>query len=426
MKSHRSSQIDIIIPTYRNSMALGKCLESLEKSTLYPNEIIIVVDHELTLDYSLILSKFEKVLPIKKVINEQNFGITLASEIGVRNSGADWVGFLDHDDELASDAILEISNLILSLPKDFNAIFTNRVNVYENGNQTLYDGYFLGDKYLTQLEAGLNHTYVSHLKVYKRDQFPFLNNVFMDGIQDFAWNLEVINTGKFYYFDKSLYSHNIHPNQDSFKDISVKIIARGGIREKYLPVKMVEDSLPISIEIILKYCEELLQRAFQLELNLMVVFDGKNVKTYIYDQVRFSKIIQCDECVILLACPEFIDLGQVVTYAALGDINKVFLVHNENFKNCVGNLKQLAGFPYSHIVTDEFSESLALLYGIRRIHRKYISIDTFDIGMRRNLKKKIKSIVLKIYINNGYLVDYWIIPRGSKRRKIINFLWKAF
>ncbi len=112
-------RFSIVIPVYNNVAYLPGCLNSLLSQTLKDWEAIVVIDGSpddavgVARGYA---GKDPRFVVIDKAINE---GAHLARKTGVEKAKGDHVLFLDGDDELASDALQLISDV---LPAEKNVI----------------------------------------------------------------------------------------------------------------------------------------------------------------------------------------------------------------------------------------------------------------------------------------------------------------
>ncbi len=88
--------ISIIIPTYNSSSFIDSCLESVIKQT-YTNWEIIIID-QMSSDNTLDVVKKKNNKKIKIFLNSNVGNIASSRNIGINNSNANLVAFLDSDD----------------------------------------------------------------------------------------------------------------------------------------------------------------------------------------------------------------------------------------------------------------------------------------------------------------------------------------
>ena len=100
-------KISVVIPCYNARNTISKTLHSIAMQSIAEDVEIIIANDADGLPYHDIISKFPE-LNIKFVVNEVNKGCSGARNLGIRNASADFVFFLDADDQLVSSISLEI------------------------------------------------------------------------------------------------------------------------------------------------------------------------------------------------------------------------------------------------------------------------------------------------------------------------------
>ena len=88
-------EISVIIPTWNRSALLPRALESVLSQTLLPREIIVVDDGSNDNTGELVCSRYPEV----KYLYQRNLGVSAARNLGIRESSANWIAFLDSDDQ---------------------------------------------------------------------------------------------------------------------------------------------------------------------------------------------------------------------------------------------------------------------------------------------------------------------------------------
>lgn len=115
-----SSQIklSIIIPIYNVEEFIEECLNSiiLQVSESFPIEIIVVNDG--TPDNSMtIVNRIQTRIPnLFRIINQENQGLSMARNNGLRVAKGEYVWFVDSDDYLLSNALLKVKEYIEKYP----------------------------------------------------------------------------------------------------------------------------------------------------------------------------------------------------------------------------------------------------------------------------------------------------------------------
>lgn len=100
------SKISIIMPVYNVAEYVGECLQSILSQSLYDIEVICVNDGST--DNSLeILNNYANADKRILVINKKNEGSGIARNTGLKLASGDFVYFVDSDDWLDNDNVLE-------------------------------------------------------------------------------------------------------------------------------------------------------------------------------------------------------------------------------------------------------------------------------------------------------------------------------
>ena len=124
-------EIDLIIPLYNKKNYIGKCLNSaLRQHTIKFNKIIVVNDGS-TDGGDIEVEKISKENSTVVLINQSNLGSSAARNKGIKLSNAEFVVFLDADDQLHHKYLLSI-NLMQHMHPKSNIFSTKHLNVYNN------------------------------------------------------------------------------------------------------------------------------------------------------------------------------------------------------------------------------------------------------------------------------------------------------
>lgn len=102
-------KISIIVPVYNTEKYLKKCLDSLINQTLKDIEIICINDGSP--DNSLkILKEYEKKDKRIKIIDQENQGVSVARNNGIKIANGEYIGFVDSDDYVDLDFYEKLYN----------------------------------------------------------------------------------------------------------------------------------------------------------------------------------------------------------------------------------------------------------------------------------------------------------------------------
>ena len=102
--------VDIIIPCYYSAEIIQPCLEKIAKQTKI-NDITVTLVNDCSpntdCDYWDLISKYLSRIHIKYFKTEKNSGPGVARQIGLDHATADWIMFIDDDDELYDETVIE-------------------------------------------------------------------------------------------------------------------------------------------------------------------------------------------------------------------------------------------------------------------------------------------------------------------------------
>ena len=112
-------KVSIVIPVYRVSAYVERCLCSVMNQTYSVYECIIVDDS--TDDDSIekcerMLSSYKGAIRFVILHHEKNRGLSAARNTGLKAATGEYIFFLDSDDELPSDCIATLTEPVLANP----------------------------------------------------------------------------------------------------------------------------------------------------------------------------------------------------------------------------------------------------------------------------------------------------------------------
>ena len=100
--------ISVIIPLYNKEAAIEHTVRSVLTQTCQDFELIIVNDGSTDSSFDIVSRIRDSRI---RLYSQENVGPSAARNTGVRNAEAEWVVFLDGDDELLPDALKHFSEL---------------------------------------------------------------------------------------------------------------------------------------------------------------------------------------------------------------------------------------------------------------------------------------------------------------------------
>jgi len=197
--------ISIIMPVYNTEKKwLSTAIESVS-SQIYSNwELCIVDDGSTKRQTRKILQQYVDVdNRIKIQFLDQNFGISGASNKALEMATGEFVGFLDHDDELSKDALLEVVEM-LNNNRELDLIYSDedKLDVYDRKVEP-----FFKPDWSPYLLLSMN--YITHFTIIRRNLIEEAGRFRLgfEGSQDYDLMLRITEmTNKIGHIPKPLYS----------------------------------------------------------------------------------------------------------------------------------------------------------------------------------------------------------------------------
>jgi len=131
-----SQQFSIVVPLYNKEKWVRRALESVRAQTHSDFELIVVNDGS-TDGSERVVAEYAQGDPRIHLINQPNSGASAARNSGIHRAKADWIAFLDADDEWEPEFLAEVARVMVSLPDDVSIIATN---YEEKGKPVVHEG----------------------------------------------------------------------------------------------------------------------------------------------------------------------------------------------------------------------------------------------------------------------------------------------
>ena len=145
-------KISVVIPTYNRKHTLPRALDSVLAQSYQPFEIIVIDDGSTDDTFDLIKSKYpsikllESLKPSKSLKGYSPKGVSVARNVGIKQSKGDWISLLDSDDEWTPDKLIKQVQL---LKKNEGSVFChtneiwirNGIRVNQHKKHQKYGGY---------------------------------------------------------------------------------------------------------------------------------------------------------------------------------------------------------------------------------------------------------------------------------------------
>ena len=227
--------ISIVTPVYNvKENYLSMCIDSVLSQTYNNFELILVDDFSTEQETLNTLKRYENVDSRIKVIYRKNNGnISEATNTGFDKATGDYIGLLDNDDTLSSDALYEVVKAI-NKNKKIDFIYTDEDKIDLNGRRCV--PYFKSD---FSPDTLLSNNYICHFTVFSKE---LLNKTGgekseYNGAQDYDLILRMTEQAKcIHHISKILYHWRIIPGSTSESIASKEYAINAG-------KKAIEDAL---------------------------------------------------------------------------------------------------------------------------------------------------------------------------------------
>jgi glycosyltransferase involved in cell wall biosynthesis len=196
--------ISLAMPTYKSDLGyLAKAIDSV-RGQLYPEwELCIVDDGSGQPELVAALQRYADADPrIKFDPAAENRGISAATNVALAMCSGEFVGFLDHDDELTPDALLRVAQALVA-DSELDAVYSDSDKLTLHGVRA--DPFLKPD---WSPVYALGAMYIGHLLVVRRSVAEAAGGFdpAFDTIQDFEFFLRVSErTDRIHHIPQTLY-----------------------------------------------------------------------------------------------------------------------------------------------------------------------------------------------------------------------------
>ncbi len=206
-------KVSVIVPVYNAENYLEECLNSIVNQTYHNLEIILVDDgstdrsSKICDDYALKDSRI-------KVIHKENGGLSDARNVGIENSTADYITWVDHDDVITFDYVEVLYKVLVENDADISMCghqrFIDKIEIIKKP----YTVRKLSNAEALEKFGGVNAGISVYVwsKLYKRAlilQYKFNSDMTDDISTTYKY---FSDAKKIYYINKVLYFHRNLPN----------------------------------------------------------------------------------------------------------------------------------------------------------------------------------------------------------------------
>ena len=229
MRDQSAVKISVVVPVYNTPAdVLNACFESVLKQTHKNWELCVCNDSSTSEETLVALNRYRgKDSRIRLVETEKNAHISGASNVAAEQATGEFLAFLDHDDCLHEDALLEIAKAAIKFP-DVDLLYTDEDKIAPDGSHT--EAYFKPDWSPEHLFSVM---YVLHCLTIRKSLFWDLGGFRkgFDGSQDYDLALRACRKARrIVHIPKILYHWRIIPGSAA-AEVSAKPYAHdAGLR----------------------------------------------------------------------------------------------------------------------------------------------------------------------------------------------------
>lgn len=233
-------RISLLVPVYNpKPSVLRNCIRSVLYQA-YPNWELCLVDDCSPADdiRELLESWAAKDSRIKLKFLGKNSGISAATNAAATLATGDYLGFLDNDDELAVDCLLEVAEVIAGEAADL--VYTDE-DLIGDDSSTLS----VFRKPRLNRELLLSHNYITHFVCVDRSLFDGVGGLSsqFDGAQDYDLMLKLVEVSKkavhipevLYHWRASESSTSINHEQKNYANESGRAALAAAMERRNLP-----------------------------------------------------------------------------------------------------------------------------------------------------------------------------------------------
>lgn len=112
--SREAAHISVVIPAYNAEATIRRAISSVKRQTVPVAEIVVVDDGST--DGTAKIAREALSADRDKVVTQENYGVSVARNVGTRISQGDYVAFLDADDIWLPKHIATLSRLMVKEP----------------------------------------------------------------------------------------------------------------------------------------------------------------------------------------------------------------------------------------------------------------------------------------------------------------------
>lgn len=202
--------ISIIVPVYKSEKYLTVCIDSILSQT-FKNFELILIDDGSPDNSGRICDKYASKDERIRVIHQQNSGVAIARNNGIKLAKGEWIGFVDSDDWIEPETYeVALKTAVESHAELVQWGICVDVNGHVVKTKVYRRGFFVPEKDATYLEPSMCHKLVSK-KLICDNKIYFPENITLSEDRYFAF-LCYLYSSKNYALDNNFYHYRMTVN----------------------------------------------------------------------------------------------------------------------------------------------------------------------------------------------------------------------
>jgi glycosyltransferase involved in cell wall biosynthesis len=182
--------VSIVIPTYNVSEYIGECLLSVQQQT-YENWQAIIVDDGSTDKTAEVIQEIIQHDPRFRLIRQQNSGVSMARNAGLKAATGMYLAFLDGDDRWEPTFLAKL--MVTLQNNDADMAYCGYTHLYNSGMRRKFSYPYVSGRILLEVIQGKTQIHIGAILV-KMASFSRLDLLFTEGCrvgqdQEFIWKL---------------------------------------------------------------------------------------------------------------------------------------------------------------------------------------------------------------------------------------------
>jgi glycosyltransferase involved in cell wall biosynthesis len=182
--------VSIVIPAYNVADYIGACLKSIQQQT-YENWEVIVIDDGSTDQTVVAIQAVVGQDQRFRLIRQQNGGVSVARNTGIKAATGEYLAFLDGDDMWEPTFLTQLLDAVQT--DDVDMAYCGYTHLYGSGVRRKFSYPYVSGHILLEVVQGKTQIHIGAILV-KRNYYDQLGLLFTEGCrvgqdQEFIWKL---------------------------------------------------------------------------------------------------------------------------------------------------------------------------------------------------------------------------------------------